>query len=245
MSIRAQINLGVMHAKDRELILVRLFLLLLLATTQGPSIHAQTLTGRASVIDGDTITIHGTRIRLHGIDAPESGQSCALEGKRWRCGQQAALALAKRIGSAPVDCLKKDVDRYKRVVAVCRSGGEDLNAWMVSEGWAMAYRQYSTDYIRQEDGAARTKVGIWRGEFVFPWDWRRGKRLAAETKPTPRQRQPANQCLIKGNISRSGRIYHIPGGQYYERTKITTSKGERWFCTEAEARAAGWRPSRR
>ncbi len=201
---------------------------------------AEIITGRASITDGDTIIIHGTRIRLHGIDAPESGQSCASEGKRWRCGQQAALALAKRMGSAPVSCLQKDVDRYKRVVAVCRSGGEDLNAWMVSEGWAMAYRQYSTDYIRQEDGASRGKVGIWRGEFVPPWDWRRGKRLTSAPS------DKAGHCLIKGNIGRRGaRIFHVPGGQYYDRTKIDGSKGERWFCNEAEARAAGWRPSRR
>ena len=210
-----------------------LFLILLLT----PAAAAETITGRASVIDGDTITIHGTRIRLHGIDAPESGQSCGSEGKRWRCGQQAALALAKRIGSAPVACLKKDVDRYKRVVAVCRSGGgEDMNAWMVFEGWAMAYRQYSTDYIRQEDGASRGKVGIWRGEFVPPWDWRRGKRLTSAPS------DKAAHCLIKGNIGRRGaRIFHVPGGQY----NIDGSKGERWFCNEAEARAAGWRRSRR
>ena len=107
-----------------------------------------------------------------------------------------------------------------------------------STGWAQAYRRYSPDYIRQEDTASRSKVGIWQGEFIAPWDWRRGKRLRAKTN------QPGT-CLIKGNISRNGRIYHVPGGRYYSRAKINQSQGERWFCSEAEARAAGWRRSKR
>lgn len=200
---------------------------------------AETITGRASVVDGDTIEIHGTRIRLHGIDAPESGQSCVKQSKRWRCGQQAAITLADKIGNRAVTCEEKDRDRYKRVVAVCRTGDEDLNGWMVAEGWALAYRRYSRDYIPQENTASKSKVGMWQGEFIAPWDWRRGKRLAV--KPT---QKPA-ACLIKGNISRNGRIYHVPGGQYYDRTRINKSKGERWFCSEAEARAAGWRRSKR
>ncbi len=114
---------------------------------------------------------------------------------------------------------------------------------------AIAYRRYSSDYIRQEDIASRSKVGIWQGEFVAPWEWRRGKRLKAAIEPRPKVPQPSSQeaadCLIKGNISRNGRIYHVPGGQYYSRTKINQSKGERMFCTEAEAQAAGWRRSKR
>lgn len=201
--------------------------------------HAETITGRASVIDGDTLEIHNTRIRLHGIDAPESGQPCTRDGKQWRCGQQAALALADKISTLPVACEGKDVDRYKRIVAVCRASGEDLNGWMVSQGWALAYRQYSTYYVPNEREAKRAKAGIWAGEFVPPWDWRRGKRLAATKKPD------ATSCRIKGNISRNGHIYHVPGGRYYDRTRMDTSKGERWFCSEAEARAAGWRRSKR
>ncbi len=113
-------------------------------------------------------------------------------------------------------------------------------AWVVSQGYALAYRRYSPNYIRQEESASRSKVGIWRGEFTAPWDWRRGKRLEAK------QTQQPGACLIKGNISRRGeRIYHVPGGQYYSRTKINQSKGERLFCTEAEAQAAGWQRSKR
>ena len=138
---------------------------------------AEVIAGRASVIDGDTIEIYGQRIRLHGIDAPESGQFCTVRGKRTRCGRNAAIALAGKIGNRTVSCEPKDHDRYNRIVAVCRAGGEDLNAWMVAEGWALAYRRYSLDYIGQEDIASRSKVGIWQGEFIAPWNWRRGRRL--------------------------------------------------------------------
>lgn len=137
---------------------------------------AQTIAGQASVIDGDTIEIHGTRIRLFGIDAPEGGQTCSAQGKSYRCGQQAALALSDKIGSKTVECRPKDRDRYGRVVAVCRVGGEDVNGWMVAQGWALAYRHYSLDYVSQEQRAESARAGMWQGRFQPPWDWRRGAR---------------------------------------------------------------------
>lgn len=137
-----------------------------------------TFAGRASVIDGDTIEIAGRRFRLHGIDAPESGQSCTgADGETYRCGQRAALALAEKIGNSIVACKKREVDRYRRIVGVCGTSGMDLNAWMVEQGHAVAYRRYSHDYVAQEESAKRSKHGIWAGSFIPPEEWRRGSRI--------------------------------------------------------------------
>lgn len=137
---------------------------------------AQPLTGTASVIDGDTIEIHGQRIRLLAIDAPESRQVCQLNGKPWRCGQAAALALSDKIGRRSVRCDPQYRDRYKRVVAVCYSGGEDLAAWLVGQGMAVAYPRYGKQYVPAEAAARRAGRGVWAGQFVMPWEWRKGVR---------------------------------------------------------------------
>lgn len=141
--------------------------------------------GVATVIDGDTLEVRDQRIRLHGIDAPESAQTCEAAGKAWRCGQQASLALADRIGRLPVRCESNGRDRYGRAIAVCRLGETDLNRWMVREGWALAYRRYSTDYVKEENEATQAGRGIWRGHFVPPWDWRRGDRLGVTSPSSP------------------------------------------------------------
>lgn len=130
--------------------------------------------GRASVIDGDTLEIHGRRIRLDGIDAPEAGQACGRRGRTWPCGRRAAQALAAFIADRPVRCAGGTTDRYGRLIARCRVGRTDLSAWMVRNGWAMAYRRYSTAYVDAEDQARAAKRGIWQGPFTAPWDYRRG-----------------------------------------------------------------------
>ena len=125
--------------------------------------------GRARVIDGDTIEVSSARIRLFGIDAPESAQRCLAGSRRWSCGEQATRALAGRIDGRSVACEERDRDRYGRIVAVCRYDGQDVNAWLVREGWAMAYRRYSTAYVGEEAAAKAAQRGVWRGEFVPPW----------------------------------------------------------------------------
>lgn len=221
--------------------LARIAAACLLALCTLPAAHAAeraTVTGTASVIDADTIEIHGERLRLHGIDAPESGQLCHdPNGDPWRCGKEAAFALANKIGRRTVSCKLTDQDRYGRWIAVCAQGGEDLNGWLVRAGWAVAYTRFSNDYVSEERAAKRERRGIWQGDFIAPEDWRRGARLPAKARPA--------NCVIKGNINSKGqRIYHVPGGKWYDRTTVNTAKGQRWFCTEAEARAAGWRKSR-
>lgn len=130
--------------------------------------------GVASVIDGDTIEIHGQRFRLSGIDAPETKQLCKdAEGKSYRCGQVAANALAAFIGRQTVSCAKVDVDRYHRIVAQCSVSDADVGRYMVGSGLAVAYRKYSTAYVANEDSAHASGIGIWSGTFEMPWVWRK------------------------------------------------------------------------
>jgi endonuclease YncB( thermonuclease family) len=121
-----------------------------------PGERPAAVSGVASVIDGDTIEIHGQRIRLHGIDAPESSQPCDLDGKPWRCGQASANALAEYIGRRTVTCEPRARDRYGRLVAACSIGRVSISAWMVREGWAVAYRRYSQDFVADEAAPRRS-----------------------------------------------------------------------------------------
>jgi endonuclease YncB( thermonuclease family) len=190
------------------------------------------------VVDGDTIVLDHARIRLFGIDAPEMDQSCSAEGRAWPCGEAAAAYLAELLRGRRVVCETRDVDRYGREVAVCRADGLDVNAQMARRGMAWAYLRFSEDYLDEETAARRDRLGVWRGPNQPAWEYRAAARLA-------RRDAPRDGCVIKGNISSSGRIYHLPGSRGYAKTRINEARGERWFCTEAEARAAGWRPPRR
>ena len=235
-----------------RMILLTTALPVFVTTAQPARAQDGVIQGVASVVDGDSLEIYGHRIRLFGIDAPESGQACAdAGGQLYRCGQRAARALSDRIGRGTVSCWHRDTDRYGRMVAVCMLGTLDLNAWMVREGHAIAYRKYSTDYVGEENAARHEWRGIWAGSFIAPWEWRQGDRLPPERNTAQPRSATDNStaqkpdCVIKGNISSSGaRIYHVPGQRHYDRTRISPGKGEKWFCSEAQARAAGWRRAR-
>lgn len=226
------------------------------ALRQTTSASATTLVGRASVVDGDTIEIHGERIRFNGVDAPESSQTCGDGGgKAYRCGASAANALDEFLStSSPTRCEFIERDRYGRFVGDCyRADGTSVQEAVVRSGWAMDWPLYSNGaYAGQQEAAKAERFGIWAGTFQPPWEWRAAQRGSNEA---PAQKAPlvgaspsssSEACDIKGNISSKGeRIYHVLGQEHYGRTKIFTSKGERWFCSEAEARAAGWRAARR
>jgi endonuclease YncB( thermonuclease family) len=217
---------------------------LALVCLTSPALAQPALVGRATVIDGDTIEIQGERIRLNGIDAPESKQLCQNEkGGTYRCGAMAARALDDFLAvSRPTRCEFVEGDRYGRFVGDClRADGASVARYMVRSGFALDYRQHSKGkYAVDEEKARRGKRGLWIGEFTPRWEWRAQQRASSKTTAS----LPNGDCRIKGNISRKGvRIYHLPGQQDYERTRITESRGERWFCSEAEAQAAGWRPA--
>lgn len=133
------------------------------------------LRGQASVIDGDTIEIHGERIRLLDIDAPESRQTCTRpDGTEWRCGQQAALELSDWIDGRTVSCRSEKMDRYGRHLANCSVGGDNLSQWLAGNGWAVPYRDCGCEVIRAASwGAELSKRGIWSGSFIMPWEWRK------------------------------------------------------------------------
>lgn len=192
--------------------------------------------GPARVIDGDTLEIGETRVRLHGIDAPEMGQPCRDGTEVRDCGRWAAEALRARVEGRVLHCTARDRDRYGRVVARCEAGGEDVAAALVRAGLAFAYRRYSMDYVEAEKRARADGRGLHGLRIDRPEDHRR----------TARKSERPEGCAIKGNIARDGeRIYHLPGQRFYARTRISEPRGERWFCSEREARAAGWRRARR
>ena len=206
--------------------------------------------GPARVIDGDTVEIRGTRIRIQGIDAPEMDDSCLRpDGTAWACGVWSMQAARDRFDGRILQCEDLGERTWGRVVARCLYGEVDVAAAMVKKGAARACPRFaqqhahSRGYIDIERGAAAEGRGIFDGTPPPLAGFCRtggGERQAAVTQPGER-----SDCVIKGNINAEGeRIYHLPGQRFYGVTRINEAAGQRWFCTEAEARAAGWRPAR-
>lgn len=221
-----------MAAKMRNCFRSMIGVLLLLASVSTPL--AAVISGPARVVDGDTIEIDGIRIRINGIDAPEAGQKCGASGKAWRCGDEATDAMARLVEGKNVECETHSKDGYGRTIATCFVDQNDLGGLLVKQGFAWAFVKYTDVYAELEARARVSGIGIWQGDAVPAWEYRAARWQEAE------QLAP-NGCPIKGNISKNGKIYHPPWSPWYNRTKINIAKGERWFCDEAEAIAAGWR----
>ena len=147
---------------------------LVILFTLSLKVIAGEISGVPSITDGDTIKILNKRIRFHGIDTPEKNQICIKNSKKYRCGQEATNALIKKINGNLVVCKVQDkLDRYKRYIGICFLGDLDLNKWMVRNGYAVAYRRYSNDYIEDENYAKKNKIGLWSGSFIHPEKWRK------------------------------------------------------------------------
>jgi endonuclease YncB( thermonuclease family) len=154
-------------------------------TPSANPVPAGAISGTASVVDADTLDIASQRIRLVGVDAPESGQKCLDAGNKLvRCGSIAANALDAWINRNPVTCVSEGKDRYQRVLGKCTVRGESVQHWLVRNGHAVAYRSYSTEFVPAEEAAHAAKTGMWAGDFVMPWDWRKGARLPIEKPVT-------------------------------------------------------------
>ena len=137
------------------------------------------ITGTAKVIDGDTITINGTKIRFSGIDAPESyfyGQTQYCQkpnGKIWACGKKATAKLKELINNQEVQCTDEGRDSDDLTLSICYVNGVDLQSEMVKSGMAIAYLKYSRRYENEMVEAMTNRVGIWSGNFLDPEDWRK------------------------------------------------------------------------
>ena len=205
--------------------------------------------------DGDTLTINGTRFRLDGIDAPEIDQNCLdPEGQSYACGAAASDALKKFTQERPINCedLGPDPKHPTRRIGRCSADGVDLHRWLVKEGWALNFEPYARGRFKEDEAEARAgHFGIWKGCFVVPQDFRYSRKdgsklLGANCPPDARDKlflAVPSECAIKGKHALRAwpyqGIYHVPGCGSYRRT----TKPDRWFCSEEDALAAGFRRS--
>ena len=165
---------------------------------------AATLTGKADIVDGDTIKVGGIPVRLYGIDAPEGRQTCKRDGKIYGCGKQATKALANLIAGQSVQCEIVGRDDYARALGVCTVADTELNRTMVRDGWALAFVKYSDRYAADQVAAEAAKAGLWAGSFVKPWEWRLGEAQAAQKTRDLRhqgQHQPGWRAHLSPTVS--------------------------------------------
>ena len=223
--------------------------------------HAADVSGLPKIHDGDTLQIGHVKLRLAGIDAPSTDQLCLNDkGERWACGVAARNALIRYTDKKPWTCQVVRANRHGRSIAKCTVDDEDIQQWLVKNGWALSLSRISHVYDADQKAAREAKAGMWAGAFIAPWDWRvRNKKTAilGAVKPPPTARRillasasgpvaPSPECTIKGNVNRSGVcIYHKPTSRWYAQIKMKISKGTRWFCSVEEAEAAGCRETRR
>ncbi len=187
------------------------------------------------VIDGDTLVVDGQLVQLAGIDAPELGQRCFNQGKSWRCGLEAALALRKLIAFGEVVC-QPDESQPQTALASCSVADKDLAAALLQQGYAIALPEAPTALHAAENSARDAKFGIWRGDFVAPASWRDGVRL-------PGEEEDPQYCVIKGTINeKDQRVFYVPSDEGYDAIVIDPSRGERMFCSDDQAILRGWRP---
>lgn len=192
----------------------------------------------AAVFDGDSFTLDGQSIELAGIDAPELGQVCPHHSEReGRCGLMAGYELRKRLQlePRPLRCWPQGPGRDGAVVATCAAGDDDVAMQLVSAGYAFALPDSQIDYRLAQEKAKASALGLWSGAITWPWDWRR-EREEAEAQT------PDQGCVIAAVVSDTGkRVYYGPlDPQYGGRTEQPEAV-QRWFCSDDEARAAGWR----
>lgn len=197
-----------------------------------PGLSRPAIEGTASAITGDTLRVNNQVVRLSGIEAPETDQQCGGQGReaRWRCGEAARSGLRDLMRGKQVRCeIAASGEK-----GLCRIGTIDIAAELVTRGHVFAQLGMFSSYSRLEQDARNAKRGLWKGTAERPEEYR--NRLWETAKKTAPQ-----GCPIKGQVSRNERTYVVPWQPSYTRVRIRQDKGERWFCTEQEAQAAGWK----
>lgn len=186
---------------------------------------------------GDSMMVGGTLVRLADVDAPELAQRCrTVRDRSWRCGQAARNALRRITGRSVVTCTVSGQDDAKRAIATCTIGDRDIAEELVLQGMAFAAGGvFASPYAGAEATARDGGRGVWQGESQHPADYRAARwQAAAERAP--------DGCPIKGRQRRGGGVFVVPWSPDYRQTRVRPSRGDRWFCSESEAAAAGWRP---
>lgn len=205
--------------------------------------------GIPRVIDGDTLEVSGQRIRLGGIDAPEMSERCVdSSGESWPCGAWAKDAAQAMLAGRNVHCINLGQQSYDRIVARCYLSGRDIAIGLIEAGAARPCLRFAREqgqekaYLRAEQRAIVSGAGLYTGVLnpIAGFCEVSGESTSKVASVTP----PSQNCNIKGNVSANGRIYHLPGQRHYD--QVTMRRPEtRWFCTEAQAQAAGWRRAQR
>ena len=202
------------------------------AVTSQPTL----IEGKAKSLTGDSMLVNGKHIVLSGIEAPELRQRCRrANGRRWNCGRSALNALRRVTGSHNVSCSVADTDGAGRYIATCRIGEKDIAAEMVRNGHVFASGGFFSSYSGEEDEAEERKLGIWTGDAQRPAEFR------AERWETAKADAPEG-CPIKGKdrLRSRNKVYILPWSARYDSYQVAERRGDRWFCSEEEAQAAGW-----
>lgn len=201
-----------------------------LANLLPASFETAAITGRASALTGDMLRVNGELVRLQGIEAPGPAHPCfKSNGRRWPCGAAATAALSGLLRGRSISCQMSGVADAGLRVATCRSGDIDLAAELARTGKVFA----TSAYGNEESAAREAHAGIWQNDTVRPEKWR--EQVWEEAK-----RSAPDGCPIKGIVRSAARVYAMPWSDGYERERVRQSRGGRWFCNEAEARAAGF-----
>jgi endonuclease YncB( thermonuclease family) len=203
-----------------------------------PAEPADNIHGRARAVTGDTLRIGRALVKLNHVVAPETGQTCTrADGRTWRCGEDARAALARLLRGARVDCTLSDDGSVGSIArGDCRKGDADLGSALVRDGHVFAETGFFARHASLESEARDNHRGMWAGQAQRPETFRAAAWEAA------RQKAP-DSCPIKGRVTSRSKLYVMPWMDGYDSIKIRSSRGERWFCSEEDARRAGWRPS--